>query len=677
MLLLAGTGIYIYRQRINTPDDLTVSLNEDSRVQINLSEGTRDSGLQYWIETLPENGWLKGTLPDVTYLPKKDHFGKDLFRYSISRNGGKRYSASVRLTIKGHNDVPSVKDMRVSLGEDSHFPFTLSASDPDSETLSIKILKPPLHGTLSGSLPNVVYTPNPDFSGQDHLIFEARDLLSSSLPGTVLFSVAPINDPPVVFGFSVTTYRGFRTPIVLKAEDPDNSTLSYEWLNGPRHGVLKMSGKNRVMYLPNAGYTGADLFAYRAFDGQHYSNVAEVTVDVHAFKGADRLTAQLKKLINKGGVAIGDRDTGGYIFQEGKYKPASILKLATALAALHYLGGDARFQTEFSVDPKNNLFIKGYADPLLTTSEWKKIGAELSSMGVFNKPVPQITLDDTAIEKGSDFSGRGKTINYYDAPLGALASNYNIVEVNIRPGSGVFPWKNKAPVTDMIRKRARGLPRGYQRFSVASEPEGGTQYTGELIRKIFQQFGLKNKSIIAIEPVPVTLDTLYIHDSSHDLKRVVETMLLDSSNFIANQLLLVMAIDKNGEPGRLGQGVKLLNRFLKKQIGLRISDFNIVEGSGLSHGNRISLEAMLDVLTRFKDQRELLPPLTKAKYLDLIQIGRRWNIRAKTGTMKGIASLAGFLQKKDGEWLPFVIMLEGKPTDRARVLQVICRFYSE
>ncbi len=677
MLLLAGTGIYIYRQRINTPGDLTVLLDEDSRIQINLSEGTRDGGVQYWIETLPEKGWLKGTLPEITYLPKKDHFGKDFFRYSISRNGGKRYKASVRLTIKGHNDVPRVEDMRVNLDEDSQFPFTLSASDPDNEKLTIKILKPPLHGSLSGSFPDLVYSPNPDFSGQDHLIFEARDLVSSSLPGTVLFSVAPINDPPVVSGLSVTTYRGFRTPIVLKTEDPDSSTLTYEWLNGPKHGVLKKGGKDRVIYQPNSGYTGADRFSYRAFDGLHYSNVADVTVDVHAFKGADKLTAELQKLISKGGVAIGGRDTGGYIFQEGNYKPASILKLATALAALHYLGDDARFQTEFSVDPKNNLYIKGYADPLLTTSEWKKIGAELLTLGVFRKPVPRIILDDTAIEKGSDFSGRGKTINYFDAPLGALASNYNIVEVNIRPGSGLLPWKNKAPITEMIRKRARGLPRGYQRFSVASEPEGGTQYTGELIRKIFQQFGLKNKSIITVEPVPVTLDTLYIHDSSHDLKRVVETMLLDSSNFIANQLLLVMAIDKNGEPGRLGQGVKLLNRFLRNQIGLRSVDFNIVEGSGLSHGNRISLEAMLDVLTRFKDQRELLPPLTKAKYLDLIQIGRRWNIRAKTGTMKGIVSLAGFLQKKDGEWLPFVIMLEGEPADRARVLQVICRFYSE
>lgn len=112
------------------------------------------------------------------------------------------------------------------------------------------------------------------------------------------------------------------------------------------------------------------------------------------------------------------------------------------------------------MDPKNNLYIKGYADPLLTTSEWKKIGAALSTLGVFNKPVPQITLDDTAIEKGSDFSGRGKTINYFDAPLGALASNYNTAEVDIRPESGVFPWKNKTPVTDMVRKRARGLPRG-------------------------------------------------------------------------------------------------------------------------------------------------------------------------------------------------------------------------
>ena len=45
--------------------------------------------------------------------------------------------------------------------------------------------------------------------------------------------------------------------------------------------------------------------------------------------------------------------------------PASTLKILTALAALHYLGPDHRFITEFYMDHNNNLFVKGYGDPLL------------------------------------------------------------------------------------------------------------------------------------------------------------------------------------------------------------------------------------------------------------------------------------------------------------------------
>jgi D-alanyl-D-alanine carboxypeptidase len=47
-----------------------------------------------------------------------------------------------------------------------------------------------------------------------------------------------------------------------------------------------------------------------------------------------------------------------------KLVPASSLKILTALVALHYLGPDYRFTTEFYLDKNLNLKIKGYGDTL-------------------------------------------------------------------------------------------------------------------------------------------------------------------------------------------------------------------------------------------------------------------------------------------------------------------------
>ena len=59
-----------------------------------------------------------------------------------------------------------------------------------------------------------------------------------------------------------------------------------------------------------------------------------------------------------GSIVISKNDTKKLI-------PASILKIFTSLVALHYLGPDYRYQTEFFIDHNSNLKIKGYGDPRL------------------------------------------------------------------------------------------------------------------------------------------------------------------------------------------------------------------------------------------------------------------------------------------------------------------------
>ncbi|MBT7716373.1 MAG: tandem-95 repeat protein [Deltaproteobacteria bacterium] len=674
--LTSGLVLYFAGALSHTLQDRHISLNEDSFIEIDLSAGgSTTENVTYEVDILPESGWLEGKLPRIVYHPKANYFGQDRIEYSEVTKGETRQSAVIHVTIQGLNDPPQISDTQIKLLEDNLGSLTLKATDSDNEALTYAILKQPLHGKLSGKNPNFIYTPESGYFGEDRLVFIASDAESHSKPGTIRIIVTPLNKPPIANSVSLLTYQNLPLVIDFDGIDQDNDKLLYEWITKPEFGSLKKE-RGRTVYHPQRRFIGQDSFSYRASDGVHHSKPAIVNIEVQSFEGSDKLSEILGRVVDKGGIALGKGASENFVFQKGLYVPASILKLVTALAAIHYLGEEARFQTEFFLDQDRNLYIKGYADPSMSTAEWRMIATELAKIGIFDKPLRSLVLDDTAIEKDIDFDGRGKTLNYFDAPLGALPTNYNTIAVNIKSKHGILPWKNQTPVTEMVRKRARGLPNGFQRFTVATNPEKGTRYTGELVQEIFRQFGLKNKPPVKLGTVPFSLDAFYIHNSSSDMEDVITTMLYESSNFIANQLLLVMAIDKYGEQAKLSQGVILLKRFLKKQLGLKSMDFEIVEGSGLSRKNRVGLKAMLDVVNSFGDHRNLLPNLTKSKYSDLAKIGKRWHIRAKTGTMRGLATLAGFLQKKDKQWLPFVIMLEGRPADRATVLEIICRYYA-
>ncbi len=72
--------------------------------------------------------------------------------------------------------------------------------------------------------------------------------------------------------------------------------------------------------------------------------------------------------------------------------PASTLKIFTSLVALHYLGPDYRFGTEFYLDTDHNLTIKGYGDPLLVSEVVGEIARTLSTR---MSRINDIVLDDS------------------------------------------------------------------------------------------------------------------------------------------------------------------------------------------------------------------------------------------------------------------------------------------
>ena len=197
--------------------------------------------------------------------------------------------------------------------------ITLSASDPQGARLSYSVVTQPLHGTLSGTAPNLTYTAVSGYLGADSFSFQASNGVYQSNTATVSITVIAGNSPPVANAQTLAS-DGSPILITLTATDPDGDPLTYAIINPPAHGTLSGLPPS-VTYKPAAAYNGTDTFAFRANDGRADSNTATITIVVNSV--APTFTAR----VNAGGPALTDARgnawqadvgfDGGYTFSTG------------------------------------------------------------------------------------------------------------------------------------------------------------------------------------------------------------------------------------------------------------------------------------------------------------------------------------------------------------------------
>jgi uncharacterized repeat protein (TIGR01451 family) len=98
------------------------------------------------------------------------------------------------------NGLPVANGGARTTNEDTAFSITLSGSDPDGDALvTWTVSTPPAHGALSGTAPNLTYTPAADYFGPDSFSYRVTDDEGgTSLPATVAITINPINDGPRV-----------------------------------------------------------------------------------------------------------------------------------------------------------------------------------------------------------------------------------------------------------------------------------------------------------------------------------------------------------------------------------------------------------------------------------------------------------------------------------------------
>jgi hypothetical protein len=277
----------------HTPEayDQSVTTDEDTELSIVLeATDIDDDELTYSIVDQPLYGILTGTPPDVTYAPNLNSNGSDSFTFKANDGKADSKVATINITVNPINDPPDAQNISAATDEDTPTPITLAATDAEEDDLTYFVLLNPQKGSLSGSAPNLTYTPDLNFNGADSFTFKVNDGTADSDIATVSITVNPVNDSPEATDISVTTDEDTLVSITLLATDVDGDALTYAALANPTNGSLSGTAPD-LTYTPNVNFSGSDSFTYKANDGQADSDAATVSITINPVVKAYTITA--------------------------------------------------------------------------------------------------------------------------------------------------------------------------------------------------------------------------------------------------------------------------------------------------------------------------------------------------------------------------------------------------
>jgi PKD repeat protein len=266
-------------------DNLSAATDEDAATGITLTGSDADGdGLVFAVVASPSHGSLSGSAPNLTYVPDADYNGSDGFTFTANDGTVNSEIATVDITVNPVNDAPSANDQSIATDEDTPAAITLTGSDIDSDPLSFTVAPGPSNGTLSGSPPNLTYTPFGNFSGSDSFTFIANDGTVDSPAAAVSITVIPVNDPP-------TVEAGSGLEVILPDSASLDGTVTDDGLPQPPFMVTtwsKVSGPGLVSF----GDAGAvDTTASFTEAGDY---VLRLTADDGELVASDDVTVKAK-----------------------------------------------------------------------------------------------------------------------------------------------------------------------------------------------------------------------------------------------------------------------------------------------------------------------------------------------------------------------------------------------
>ena len=387
--------------------------------------------------------------------------------------------------------------------------------------------------------------------------------------------------------------------------------------------------------------------------------------------------------------------------------PASAAKLVTVATAAAAVGWDFRYTTTLRaggpiVDGvlQGDLLVVGSGDPSIggrsgdDLSSW--VGG-LKAAGVRRIDGRIIGDDDAVEEPRPQLAWAWDDLGYATGALfGALNLSENRTSVTIAPGTAsgasaivtVEPRSLFRVVTNRVTTGPAGSPQllwpeqrpGESALTIAgSIPSGAppvvlaisvgnpTLWFANALKSRLVRDGIEvtGEAVDIDDVVPSRpsegMSVLFTH-RSRPLAEIAQPVLKESVNLYAEALMRL-----NTPPGAFPTNDAALEGLRTRlgSWGIPSGSYQLVDGSGLSRRDAISAEAVLAVLERMADPSSKSPFVTGLPVAGvdgslagrMIGTAAAGNVRAKTGTMSNIRSLAGYATTRDGERLAFVIMI--------------------
>jgi serine-type D-Ala-D-Ala carboxypeptidase/endopeptidase (penicillin-binding protein 4) len=302
--------------------------------------------------------------------------------------------------------------------------------------------------------------------------------------------------------------------------------------------------------------------------------------------------------------------------------PASNLKLFTAAVALDVLGPDYVYTTSLNGvvqgdTVQGDLYVVGGGDPLLATADYLKSN--------FGTHAPFNTTDFAALAKQLKALG----IAHVTGRIIGDDSRYDAERYDPDWGPGVANSSSGAGPTSALLLNDGWTPKGNGSPAGILARKSPTILAAQTLRDLLVQNGVSVGAGVDAAPVPAGLAVL-TRIQSVPMSGVVQEMLTNSDNNTAEALLREIGFKVAGQGTRAAGAAAVVAKLAEWGI----QGVTMVDGSGLDRANRVTCQAMVDVLAREGPTGPFHDGLSVA---------------GKTGTLKGEFADTPFVDKLYGK----------------------------
>ncbi|MEO0604554.1 MAG: Ig-like domain-containing protein, partial [Myxococcota bacterium] len=236
-----------------------------------------------------------GTDGSFTYTPDPDFVGADSFLWSaLDAAGATTGPIRVDVNVSEENDPPVIGSSSFTVTEDQEFFGTVTADDPDGDSVSWTVVASPTRGQLdfNQSLGTFTYRPNLNVFGADSFQVTASDGVAESDPATIELTIEPVNDAPEVSSLTLVGTEDTLLTGNVAFLDVEGDTLNFRIGQPPRNGTVSLDPiSGQFDYTPNTNFDGLDDFTVIANDGQADSLPGRITIQVAPVNDAPTLTS--------------------------------------------------------------------------------------------------------------------------------------------------------------------------------------------------------------------------------------------------------------------------------------------------------------------------------------------------------------------------------------------------